>query len=140
MDGIQEKLDVKNMSDLTIKAIKGIYNTENPTKKQIGKYKSYGKDLTLSIIIDCRTPTDIGFMTKLGFNQHDLIMIKEQLVSTKIMKVFCIEKILLQQFVLSHRIDLYFLKHKLAIGVDEKWHKDRYEHEETGRQKVIKRA
>ena len=120
MDDIQGKLDIKNMSDLTIKAIKGIYNTENPAKKQIGKYKSYGKDLTLSIITDCRTPTDIVFMTKLGFNQHDLIMIKEQLVLTKIMKVFCIEKILLQHFVLSHRIDLYFLKHKLPRGVDEK--------------------
>ena len=32
---LQEKLGVKNMSDLTIKAIKGIYDAETSIKKQI---------------------------------------------------------------------------------------------------------
>ena len=74
------------MSDLTIKAIKGIYKAKTPTKEQIEKCKIHGKefrndlkgiyileDLALSIIMDCRTPTAIKFETKLWFNQHDLI-------------------------------------------------------------------
>ena len=85
------KLGLKNMSDLTIKAIKGNYDTEAPTKERTRKYKRYGKefidditgiyihkDLALSIIMNCRTPTTIEFRTKLGFSQHDLIMTKEQ--------------------------------------------------------------
>ena len=88
--GIQEKLAVKNMSDLTIKAIKGIDNTKTPTKKQIRKYKRYCKefisdltgiyireDLKLVIIMDCRTPTEIEFRSKLGFNQHDITRLKK---------------------------------------------------------------
>ena len=126
------------MSDLTIKAIKGFYNTENPTKEQIKKYKRYGKEficnltgicirknLDLSIIIDCRTLTTVEFKTKLGFNQHDIIMTKEQSVLTKIMKVLATEKTLLQHPVLGYTIDLYFPEHKLAIEVDEKDNKDR---------------
>ena len=31
------------MSDLTIKAIKGIYNTETPTTEQTKTFKRYGK-------------------------------------------------------------------------------------------------
>lgn len=37
MHDIQEKLRVKNMSDLTIKKIKCVYNTKNLTKEQIKK-------------------------------------------------------------------------------------------------------
>ena len=33
------------MSDLTIKAIKGIYHTKTPTKYQIKEYKRYRKEL-----------------------------------------------------------------------------------------------
>ena len=39
---IQIKLGVKNMSDLTIKSIKGIYDTKTLTNEQIRKYKGYG--------------------------------------------------------------------------------------------------
>ena len=44
--------------------------------------------------MDCRAPTAIEFRTKLGFNQHDLIMTKEQSVLTKIIKVFASKEIL----------------------------------------------
>ena len=40
------------------------------------------------------------------------------------MKLFAKEEILPQHFILSYKIDLYFPKHKLAIEVDEKEHKD----------------
>ena len=59
--------------------------------------------------MDCRTPTGIKFRTKLGFNQHDLIMTKEQSVSTKSKKIFASKEILLQYSGLSYRIDLCFL-------------------------------
>ena len=65
-------------------------------------WKKYHADLTgvyileklvLFIGMDCRTPTAITFITKLGFNQHDLIMTKEQSVLTKTIKAFSREKI-----------------------------------------------
>ena len=81
------------MSDLTIKAIKGIYDTETPRTEQVRKYKGNGKeliknlaginireDLTLAKIMDCRSPTAFVFRSKLGFNETDLIMTKEQSV------------------------------------------------------------
>ena len=43
--------------------------------------------------MDCRTPTAIEFRTKLGFNQNDIIMTKQQSVLTRIMKIFASKKI-----------------------------------------------
>ena len=45
--------------------------------------------------MDCRLSTSVEFRTKLGFNQHDITVTKEQLVLTKITKVFSSEEILL---------------------------------------------
>ena len=45
---IKNKLGVKNMSDLSIKAIKDIYETKTPTKKQIEKCKIYAKNTVLT--------------------------------------------------------------------------------------------
>ena len=55
------------------------------------------EDIIMPIIIHCRvsTPEVIEIKNRLGFNQHDLIMTKEQSVLTKIMKVFVSEEILL---------------------------------------------
>ena len=137
MHNIKGKFCVKNMCYLTIKAAKGIYNTKKLAKRQTKNDKSYGtefidnmsriyirENLALSIIMDFRTPTAIEFRSKLRFKQHDLITTKEQSVLTRIMKEFSREKILLQHSVLSYRIDLYFPRHKLAIQIDEKGHKD----------------
>ena len=121
------------MSDLTIKKIKGTYNTETTTYEQIRIYKRHRKefnadltgiyiheDLTLSIIMDCRTPTPNEFGSKLGFDQHDLIMTKVQSVLTKVLKIFAREKTVLQHLLLNYRTDLYFPDHKLGIEADEK--------------------
>ena len=76
-------VSVKDISDLTIKAMKGIYKIENPTKKQIRTYKRQGKelidgekgvyiiivDLGLSILMDCRTPTAVEFIIRLRFTR-----------------------------------------------------------------------
>ena len=80
-----------------------------------------------------------NFRRKLGFRSHDITMSKEESVTTKIIKTFSNEKILLQHFVLSYQIDLYFPKHKLAIKVDEKGHTDRDERKENEREEKIKK-
>ena len=55
---------------------------------------------------------------------------------TRIIKRFSNEEILQQHSLLScFYINLYFLKHKLAIEIDEKGHTDRDEHKENERQK-----
>ena len=50
---------------------------------------------------------------------------KEPSVLKRIMKVFAREEILLQHYVLGNKIDLCFPKHKTAIELDQKGHKDR---------------
>ena len=78
-----------DLSDLTIKVIRVIYNTETLTDEKIGAYKKHGSELidgkkfmyiheglALSIIMNCRKTTAIKFRTKLGFNQYNLIMTK----------------------------------------------------------------
>ena len=101
------------------------------------KFMYAHEDIILPIIMNCRIPTAIECRTKLGFKQNDLIMTKEQLVLTRIMKVFATEKVIQQYFVLGYKIDLYFPKHKLAREVDEKGNKDRDEGNE--RQEVIEK-
>ena len=67
---MHDKLSVRNMPDLTIKAII-INKIKSPARKQIEKYKRYGKefkndlagiyileDIVLSIKMDCRTDDD----------------------------------------------------------------------------------
>ena len=39
INDVQQGLGVQNISDLVIKEKKGIFNTDNPTKVQINKYK-----------------------------------------------------------------------------------------------------
>ena len=70
------------------------------------------------------------FRIKLGFGLHDLIMSKEESITTKISKLFKKSKIRLQHNVLNYYIDLYFVEHKLAVEIDEKGHLDRKEEEE----------
>ena len=80
----KDKLAVKNISDLTIKAIKEIYDTETPTKEQIKKYKRFGKELRAGLpdiyirevlafktITSSTVPTAVEFKAKLGFNLYD---------------------------------------------------------------------
>ena len=84
MHDIQDNLGVKNLSDLTTKAIKDICGTKTPSKKKKKNDVLRGiyilEKLVLFIGMECRTPTAITFRTKLEFNQHDLIMTKEQSV------------------------------------------------------------
>ena len=90
---IGRELDVKNIFDLVHKEIKGKFETNYPTEQEIRKYKRHGSEfikdikftyahecIIILIIMDCRvaTPKSIEFRSKLGFNQHDITLTKEQ--------------------------------------------------------------
>lgn len=75
-------------------------NTKNMEKNLLVIKKIYTFAKTaIWIIMNCRAPEAIKLRTRLGFNQHDLIMTKVQPVLTKIVKVFSSEIISLQHFV-----------------------------------------
>ena len=146
MYDVQKGLGIKNISDLVRKEIHGIFENHNHIKDQIRKHKRSGKewfsgdaytyvrsDLMLEIIKIFRGEKGRGekkiddFQSQLGFKLHDLTMSKEESVTTKIIKAFPNDEILLQHKVLDYFIDLYFPDHKLAIEVDKKGHTDRDE-------------
>ena len=151
---IGEILGVENIYDLVDKEMKGRFENGDPTDEQTRKYKRHGleliegekfmctrEDIIMPIIMHCRvsTPEATEFKTRLGFNQHDLIMENKQSELTKVIKLFSNEEISLQHSVLSYRIDLYFSKHRLATEIDEKSHNDRNIDYEIKRQKTIEK-
>ena len=150
---IGEKLGIENIYGVIVKETKSKFETKIPTNEQIKKYKGHESELIkgekfmhtreniTKTIMHCRvsTPKAIELPTRLEFNQHDLIMTKEQLVLTKRIKEFASEEILLQHSLSSYKIDLYFPGHKLAIEVDGKGHTDRDVHKEIERQKATEK-
>ena len=95
------------------------------------------ENLAVHLIMDCRTIPAVSFRKKLEFNQYDPIMTQEQSVLAKIKSAFSTEEIIFQHSVLGYRIDVYFLKHKLAIEVDEQGHEDRNFKCEIKRQEAV---
>ena len=89
--------------------------------------------------MDCRTTPTVNFKTRLGFNQYDPIITQEQSILSKIMRAFSTEEVSLQHIVLGYRIDAYFIKHKLAIEIDEQGYNNRNIDYEIKRQKAIKK-
>ena len=75
------------------------------------------EDIMMNIIMHFRvsTPETTEFKTRLGFNQHDLIMTKEQSVLAKISKIFANEEILLRHSVLTTKFIYTFL------SIDQQW-------------------
>ena len=96
-----------------------IYSEYQPCRRFIRE------DLGIQLMMDTRTIPFIDFKNKLGINSQVPIMIQEQSILTKVKDSFSTEKIIFQHFALGDRIDAYFLKHKLAIEVDERGHNDR---------------
>ena len=66
-------------------------------------------------------------------------MTQEESVFSKITRLFAAEEILLQCSVLSDKVDAYFLKHKLAIEIDEQGHNGRPINYEVKRQEKNKK-
>ena len=89
----------------------------------------------------CRVSTSktIEFKSKLGFNQYDITLTKEQSVLRSIMDAFEGENMQTQYSVLGYKIDLYFHAYKLAVETHEKGHKDRNIDYEIKRQKALEK-
>ena len=145
---------LKTFFDLVDKEIKGKCETNYPTEQEIRRYKSHGSEfiegikfiyahecIIIPIIMHCRvsTPRSMEFRSKLGFNQYDIALAKEQAVLKSVIDAFGRENMQTQYCVLGYRIDLYFHDYKLAIEVDEKGHKDRNIGREIQRQKALEK-
>ena len=63
MIDVQNKLGIGNISDLVRKDIQGIFETKNPTKKQVRKYKRFQKEIS-------KKPTDDS---KIKYARNDLM-------------------------------------------------------------------
>ena len=152
---IGRELDVKNILDLVDKESKGKFETNYLTEQQIRKYKRYGSEfikdikfmyapecIIVPIIMHCRvaTPKSIEFRSKLGFNQYDITLTKEQSVLKSVLDAFEGENMETKYSVLRHRIDLYFHDYKLPIEVDEKGHKDRNIDHKLQRQNALEKG
>ena len=100
---IGRKLDVKNIFDLVYKEVKGKFETDYPTEQQIRKYKRHGSEfiagikfmhayecIIIPIIMNCRGALlkSKEFKNRLGFNQYDIILTKEQSVLKSVMDAF----------------------------------------------------
>ena len=90
------------------------------------------------IIMHCKIPKPkaIEFSSKLGFNQYDITLIKEQSVVGS-MYTYEGEHMQAQHSVLDNRTELYFSDHKLTVEVDGKGYKDRSTDYELKTQKAI---
>ena len=151
---IGKKLDVKNIRDLVYKEIKGKFETGYLTEQQIKKHKRHGSEfiegikfmyahecIIIPVIMRCRvsTPKSIKFKSKIGFNQCEITLNKEQSVLKSVMDAFEEKNMQTQYNVFRYIIDLYFHYYKLAIEVDEKAHKDRNINHEIKRQKTLEK-
>ena len=142
---IKERLGVQNIYDLVHKEIKGKFETKNPTMQQNREYKRDGsestgsekyvythEDIIIRVIMSCRVSTSeaIKFRSELAFKQHDIVLSKEQSVLSKILELFSNGKMQLQHSCLDQRTDLYFLKHKSVVEIDQKGYTNRDERKE----------
>ena len=151
---VGREFDVKNIFDLVDKEIKGRFETNYPTEQQIRKHKRHGSEfikdmkfkyahecIIISIMMHCRvaTPKSVEFRYKLGFDQYDITLTKEQSLLKSVIDAFEGENSQTQYSVLRYRIDLYFHHHKLVIEVHEKGHKDRNIDQEIQRKKALEK-
>ena len=108
---IQNGRGIKNISDLVRKEIHDIFETKNPTKEQIKKYKRTEKELnpecnsnskfarsnlTEKIMKNCRGVKKCknginrveNFRILLGFRENDIMLTKEQSILKSVMDTF----------------------------------------------------
>ena len=112
----------------------GIQDCENfqPCRKLITE------QLAVYLIIDMKTVKAGELKIKLGFNQLDPMMNKQQATDVRLRKFFSNKETIEDFSALNYLIDFYFPKYKLAIEVDELGHKDRDQTKENKRQNNLK--
>ena len=86
--------------------------------------KIIAEELAVQLIIDIKTVKARELKIKLGFNQLDLILTKQQSIGLRITKTFINEKLIKDSYVkkFNYIIDFYLPEKKLAIEVDELGH------------------
>ena len=137
-----EETGHKNLSFLTNKYDK-IYKksryelVDKPIKQPNRRFLHI--DLTLKLIMDCRTDKSCSLKKHLGFKLHDAINTKEKTIINSIKAAFVGENVQSQYSVLGYRIDHYFHEYKLATEADELGHADRNINNETERQKALEK-
>ena len=91
------------------------------------------ENIIIPIIMCCRvlTPKAVEFRFELGFKEHDIVLSKERSVISIIKIIF--------KWKNTATTQRYFPKHKLAIEVDEKEHRDRDQRKENEKEEKIKK-
>ena len=125
---IEVQLQHPNLPHITNQYSSGL-KKQRQELQNCGKYQPCRncsrEDFAIQVILDCRTTPAVSFRKKLGFNQQDPIMTQGHSVLTKIKSAFTSEETIFQHSVLGCRIEAYFLKHRLAVEVDERGPQDR---------------
>ena len=108
--------------------------------QECGKYQAcriFIKN-TLAVEIMSSVKTQAAtFQSKLGVNQHDKVLRKQQPLGLRLKKLFSNEDIIEEYFALHYRTDFTFKKRMLVVEIDEKGHVDRDPGYERKRQKEI---
>ena len=81
--------------------------------------KFIAEELAIHLIIDIKTVKAAELKIKLGFNQVDLIISKQESISLRLKKAFLGEEITEDFSAQNYLIDCYFPKYKLALESDE---------------------
>ena len=139
---VEKQLGHKNLPAITNKFDK-IYKKQRYERVDESIKQPYRRflhrDLTLKIIMNCRTDESCNLKKNLGFTLHDVINAKEQTIINSIKDASEGEDKQTQYTVIGYRIDLYFHKYNLAIEVDELGQNDRNIDCEIQRQQALER-
>ena len=76
------------------------------------------------MIIDTKTVKTAELKTKLGFNQVDPIISKQESIGLRLKKTFLSEEVIEDFSALNYLINFYFPKYKLPVEIDEFGHAD----------------
>ena len=89
--------------------------------------KFIADELAIHLILNIKTVKAGELKIKLGFNQLDPIMSKQQSIGLRIRRAFPNEEIIADFYVkeFDYMVEFYLQKRKLATEVDELCHKDR---------------
>ena len=100
--------------------------------------KFIAEELVIHLIIDIKTVKEAELKIKLGFNQLDPIMTKQQSIGLSTRKTFSNEEIIEDFYIkkFDYMIYFYLPKRKFAIEVDELGHEGRKQNKENKRQKI----
>ena len=101
--------------------------------------KFIAEELAVHLIIVIQTIKAVELRIKLGFNQPDPIMTKQEPIGSRIRKTFPNEEIIKNFYAkkIDYLTDFYLPKRKLAIEVDELGHFDRDQMTDNKRKKEL---